>query len=73
MAELSEIFWTFLITSIIGLIIALARMIYKSKCKNFECCGFKIERDTEAEEREMEFQAIHHTETNDNNLIRNGL
>lgn len=51
MGELSEVFYSLLLTSGIGLILALARMAYKSKCKNIECCGcIKIERDIEAEE-----------------------
>jgi hypothetical protein len=51
MQELSEVFYSLLLTSGIGLVLALARMAYKSKCKNIECCGIiRIERDTTAEE-----------------------
>jgi hypothetical protein len=51
MGELSEVFYSLLLTSCIGLILALARMAYKSKCKNIKCCGcIDIERDTQAEE-----------------------
>jgi hypothetical protein len=46
---LSEVFWTFLITSTIGLCLGIARMLYKSKCKSFSCCGLRIERDVEME------------------------
>lgn len=62
---LTEVFLSFFITSIIGLIIALARMAYKSKCKEVSFCCFKIIRDTETEEREMEFRALHHINSGD--------
>jgi len=52
---LSEIFWTFLITSSIGLILSIARLFYKSKCKTVRCCGpnglVEIERDVATEEK----------------------
>jgi hypothetical protein len=56
MTVLSEVFWTFLITSVIGLIIGLARMAYKSKCKEVSCCCIKIVRDVDVEEREAEMR-----------------
>ena len=56
----SEIFYTFLTTTASGLLLALARMCYKSKCKTIKCCGMEIDRDTHAEEeedlREMELK-----------------
>ena len=60
---MTEVFWTFFITSIIGLIVGVARMCYKSKCKEVSTCCFKIVRDTETEEKEYEFNA--------NNNIKN--
>ena len=48
--ELSEVFWTFLITSIIGMVLGLTRMCYKSKCKEVSFCCIKIVRDVEGEE-----------------------
>ena len=59
--ELSEVFWTFLITSCIGLLLAIAKLCYKSKCKEVNMCCFKIVRDTEGEEKIDEQQAIHHS------------
>ena len=56
---MSEIFWTFVITSSIGLIISLAKMSYKSKCKECSVCCIKIIRDTALEEKELEFQVKH--------------
>ena len=55
---LSEVFWSFFLTSAIGCIMGILRMIYKSKCKSCSCCGIKIERDVEGEERidELEIQ-----------------
>jgi hypothetical protein len=31
-------------------------MLYKSKCRTIECCGIKVERDTDAEEKVDEIQ-----------------
>ena len=55
---LSEVFWSFFLTSAIGCILALTRQIYKSKCKSCSLCGIKIERDIHAEEHidELELQ-----------------
>jgi hypothetical protein len=46
----SEIFYTFLITSGVGLIASIAKYCYHSKCKRIECLCLKILRDTHAEE-----------------------
>jgi len=53
---LSEIFFTFLVTSVIACFLGTARMLYKSKCRTIECCGIKVERDTDAEEKVDEIQ-----------------
>jgi len=42
---LTEIFLSFVVTSGIGAILVVCRLLYKSKCKNFEICCLKIERD----------------------------
>jgi len=49
---LSEVFYTFLITSVIGLIIAVGKMCYKSKCSEINFCCIKITRNIEAEVKE---------------------
>lgn len=49
MQVLSEVMWTFVISSVIGLILALARIAYKSKCSNIEMCCIKITRNIQAE------------------------
>jgi hypothetical protein len=53
MTELSEVFWTFLITSTCGIVLLAVRACYKSKCKEINCCSglITIQRDTEGEEK----------------------
>jgi hypothetical protein len=55
---LSEVFWSFFLTSAIGCLMGIIRMIYKSKCKSCSCCGCKLERDVAGEEHidELEIQ-----------------
>jgi hypothetical protein len=49
--EFSEVFYTFLITSIIGMVLGVGRMCYKSKCKEVNFCCLKkyprVEEKTE--------------------------
>jgi hypothetical protein len=53
------VFWSFFITTIVGFILKMTSMAYKSKCKEVSCCCLKIVRDTEAEEKEEEFRITH--------------
>ena len=46
---LTEIFLSFMISSGIGLVVICVRLLYKSKCKLFQLCCLKIERDVEVE------------------------
>ena len=46
---LTEIFLSFVVTSGVGAILVMCRLLYKSKCKNFELCCMKIERDAQEE------------------------
>lgn len=48
---LSEVFWTFLISSVCGIVLVGVRLCYKSKCKEVDCCCIKIVRDVEGEEK----------------------
>jgi len=48
---LSEVFWTFLISSVCGVILVGVRLCYKSKCKEVDFCCLKIVRDVEGEEK----------------------
>jgi hypothetical protein len=50
--ELSEVFYTFLITSVIGLLLGVGRICYKSKCKSVDFCCIKVIRDVEIEKEE---------------------
>jgi len=52
---LTEVFLSLIVTSAVGLIIALARMCYKSKCYEVDCFCIKIKRDTQQEEEEHKF------------------
>jgi hypothetical protein len=61
---LSEIFWTAFLTIGSGMVIKLASMAYKSKCKECSFLGFRVIRDTEAEERETEFRILHKQPSN---------
>lgn len=58
---LSEVFYTFVITSAIGFLVACLRMCYKSKCETIEVglSGVRIVRDTAGEEHLDEIQRQH--------------
>ena len=66
MSELSEVFYTFLITSTIGMVLGIGRMFYKSKCKEVSLCCIKIIRDTEIEEIADERGNLRRAESNNN-------
>ena len=68
---LSEIFYTFLITSIITCTLAVVRMIYRSKCRSCKIWGFEIIRDVELEERIDELD-IQMSKSLGNNTIDEG-
>jgi hypothetical protein len=65
---LSEVFWSFFLTSSIGCILALTRQIYKSKCRKCSLCGFVLERDIEAE-KEIDELDIQRSKTLGNNTV----
>lgn len=46
---LSEVFWVAFITTMSATLIKCGAMLYKSKCREIECCCIKIVRDLEAE------------------------
>jgi hypothetical protein len=50
--DMTEMFWMFFISSLVGFILALGKMCYKSKCSTIELCCFKIIRNIEAEVKE---------------------
>ena len=50
---LTEMFWSFMITSTIACILAVAQYLFKSKCDKIECCYcIKIHRSVELENNE---------------------
>jgi len=53
---LSEVFWVAFITTLSGMILKLASLAYKSKCKEVDLCCLKIKRDVDLEEKETEFR-----------------
>lgn len=65
---LSEIFWTFLITSIIGFSLAACRLAYKSKCQTIDIGiqGIHIVRDTIGEEKIDAEQIVQQKSVKDN-------
>ena len=70
----SEIFYSFLITSIIGCCLGIMRMLYKSKCENIKCWGIEIKRNVALEEKadELEMQIkskVNNTESKNDILI----
>lgn len=46
---LSEVFWVAFVTTVSGLVIKLASLAYRSKCKECSVCCIKVIRDTESE------------------------
>lgn len=64
---MSEVFWTFFVSSMVGFVIALMKMCYKSKCKEVSICCIKVIRDTEAEEKETEFVLTNRPNSPSNN------
>lgn len=61
---LSEVFWSFFLTSTIGCLLGIMKMLYKSKCKTVDCCGMKVERDVEIEEKEDELEMRNRSRNN---------
>jgi hypothetical protein len=45
------VFWTFVITSCIGCLLGLTKIIYNSKCKSCKFCCCYLVRDVEGEEK----------------------
>ena len=70
----SEIFYSFLITSLIGCTLGIMRMLYKSKCENVKCWGIEIKRNVALEEKadELEMQIkskVNNTESKNDMII----
>ena len=70
----SEIFYSFLITSLIGCTLGIMRMLYKSKCEEVNCWGLNIKRNVALEEKadELELQMkskVNNTESKNDMII----
>ena len=48
---LSEVFYSLLISTLSAMVLAVARMLYKSKCSVIRCCGCEIDRNVDDETR----------------------
>ena len=61
------VFWTAFVTLITGCLLSIVRTMYKSKCKEVECCCVKIKRDIEQEQKidEMEMNRLRRLDTLD--------
>ena len=59
MTTLTEVFWVTFITTVTGMLIKLASMCYKSKCREVSFCCIRIVRDTVSEEKEEEYRIDH--------------
>lgn len=67
---LSEVFWVAFITTMSATIIKCGAMLYKSKCREVQCCCIKIVRDLEAEAA-AEALEVQQQQNNRNSLSRN--
>lgn len=62
-----SVFWISFITLMSGMILKLASMCNKSKCRECSICGgrFRIIRDIDAEVKENEFELTHQVSKED--------
>ena len=56
---LSEIFYSLVLTTSAGLLLAILRILYKSKCKSIKFCGCELDRDVQLEEKFDEIEESH--------------
>jgi hypothetical protein len=52
MQEMSEVFWAAFVSAMVGFILALGKLCYKSKCSQIEFCCIRITRNIDAELKE---------------------
>jgi hypothetical protein len=63
---LTETFYVCLITTVAGLVLKLASLAYKSKCRQCSCLGIKIIRDVIVE-NDYDEEELKRTELNKTN------
>ena len=51
-SDLNSVFWLGSGTMLFGFLGLAVKYAYKSKCKSFSCCCFRVERDIESEKQE---------------------
>ena len=49
MQEMSEVFWAAFVSAMVGFILALGKLCYKSKCSQIDICCIKITRNIDLE------------------------
>jgi len=59
---LTEVFLSFAITTFVGCFLGIVGLLYKSKCQEVSCCGLKVIRNVELEEKIDELSIERHTE-----------
>jgi hypothetical protein len=59
---LTEVFLSFAITTFVSCILAITALLYRSKCQEVSCCGLKVIRNVELEEKIDELNIERHTE-----------
>ena len=59
---LTEVFLSFAITTFVGCFLGIVGLLYKSKCQEVSCCGLKVKRNVELEEKIDELNIERHTE-----------
>ena len=69
---LSEVFWVAFITTMSATLIKCGAMLYKSKCREVECCCIKIVRDLEAEAAAEALEVQQQQQNNRQSLSRSG-
>jgi len=53
---LSEMFYTLVLTSAVGFVLAIAKIISKSRCDEITCCGCRIHRNVMLENLESRIE-----------------
>ena len=49
---MSEVFWAAFVSAMVGFLLALGKLCYKSKCSQIDICCIKITRNIDAEVKE---------------------
>ena len=50
--EMSEVFWAAFLSTMVGFLLALGKICYKSKCSQIDICCIKVTRNIDAEVKE---------------------